>query len=285
MDQLFSKHHIDPINIGRIEVGTETIVDKSKSVKSYLMDYMKSFGNHDVEGIMSVHACYGGTAALFNTIAWMQSEAWDGRLGLVVMSDIAVYEDGSSRSTAGSGAVALLISPDAPLVMEPIRSTHMIHEYDFYKPFMNSEYPVVNGQTSVKTYISCLVNCYKLLKSKYKSIDKSSISLKDFDQVVFHAPFFKQVKKSFFNLCHQDMYDCVMKQTRQQHDVRQHSSGQPEERGYSRKQRLQDPRRPFSQTFQREVRVRHHILSRDRQHLHGFSLPWSCVLPVPQQYL
>ena len=41
-----------------------------------------------------------------------------GRLAIVVAADIAVYAAGSARSTGGAGAVAMLIGPNAPLVME-----------------------------------------------------------------------------------------------------------------------------------------------------------------------
>jgi hydroxymethylglutaryl-CoA synthase len=34
-------NNIDPKSIGRLEIGTETLVDKSKSVKTFLMDYFK----------------------------------------------------------------------------------------------------------------------------------------------------------------------------------------------------------------------------------------------------
>merc|ERR1711946_119396 len=77
--------------IGRLEVGTETIIDKSKSVKSVLMQLFKSSGNTDVEGVDTTNACYGGTSALLNAVSWVQSHTWDGRLALVVAGDIAVY--------------------------------------------------------------------------------------------------------------------------------------------------------------------------------------------------
>lgn len=44
---------------------------------------------------------------------------WDGRYALVVCGDIAVYEAGPARPTGGCGAVAVLVGPDAPLVLEP----------------------------------------------------------------------------------------------------------------------------------------------------------------------
>ena len=49
-----NKYKIDPKQIGRLDVGTETIIDKSKSVKTVLMDLFASHGNTDIEGIDSV---------------------------------------------------------------------------------------------------------------------------------------------------------------------------------------------------------------------------------------
>ena len=35
-------------------------------------------GNADIEGVDCINACYGGTAALFNAVNWIESSAWDG---------------------------------------------------------------------------------------------------------------------------------------------------------------------------------------------------------------
>ena len=35
-------------------------------------------GNTDIEGVDCINACYGGTAALFNAINWIESSSWDG---------------------------------------------------------------------------------------------------------------------------------------------------------------------------------------------------------------
>ena len=54
--QLFEKYNIDPKDIGRLEVGTETLIDKSKSSKTVLM---RLFGdNSDVEGKKSYNNTY-----------------------------------------------------------------------------------------------------------------------------------------------------------------------------------------------------------------------------------
>jgi hydroxymethylglutaryl-CoA synthase len=82
------------------------------------MDLFGPAGNHDVEGIDNKNACYGSTAALFNCINWIQSESWDGRNAILMCGDIAIYAEGSARPAGGMGACAMLIGPDAPLVVE-----------------------------------------------------------------------------------------------------------------------------------------------------------------------
>lgn len=108
--------------IGRLEVGTETILDKSKSVKTVLMQLFKPSGNTDIEGVDTTNACYGGTAALFNAINWIQSQFWDGRYAIVVAGDVAVYPPGPARPTGGAGAVAMLVGPKAPITFNKGRS-------------------------------------------------------------------------------------------------------------------------------------------------------------------
>lgn len=42
----------------------------------------------------------------------------------------------------------------------------MQHAYDFYKPDMASEYPVVNGKLSIQCYLSALDRCYSVYRKK-----------------------------------------------------------------------------------------------------------------------
>lgn len=112
------KYNVDPKSIGRLDVGTETIIDKAKSVKTVLMRLFEEAGNHDIEGVDSINACYGSTAAVFNAINWIESSSWDGRNAIVFAGDIAIYGEGSARPAGGAGACAMLIGPNAPLVFE-----------------------------------------------------------------------------------------------------------------------------------------------------------------------
>lgn len=63
-----------------------------------------------------------------------------GRFGIVVSADIAVYPKGPARPTGGVGAIAMLIGPNAPLVVDPVRSSFMDDAYDFYKPVPSNSY-------------------------------------------------------------------------------------------------------------------------------------------------
>lgn len=204
--RLLERYSIKPQDIGRLEVGTETIIDKSKSVKSVLMQLFEPHGCTDIEGADTTNACYGGTAALFNAVSWVESSAWDGRLALVVAADNAVYSVGSARPTGGAGAIAMLIGPDAPVVMDRgVRASCMRHVYDFYKPDLKSEYPVVDGQLSIQCYLNALDNCYAKYREKTQLKNPNeNVSLASFDSFLFHSPYCKLVQKSFARIAFLD---------------------------------------------------------------------------------
>lgn len=203
--KLLERYGVSHSQIGRLEVGTETIIDKSKSVKSVLMQLFEPHGVTDLEGIDTTNACYGGTAALFNALAWIESSSWNGRYALVVAADIAVYAKGSARPTGGAGAIAMLVGPNAPLVVDRgLRSVYMKHAYDFYKPDLSSEYPTVDGKLSIQCYLSSLDRCYQVYCEKVEKLCNKHVSLEDFDAVLFHSPYCKLVQKSLARLALND---------------------------------------------------------------------------------
>ena len=223
VSNLLKNYEIDTNSIGRLEVGTETLLDKSKSVKTVLMQL---FGdNTNIEGVDTVNACYGGTNALFNTVNWIESSAWDGRDAIVVAGDIALYAKGNARPTGGAGAVAFLIGPDAPIVLEPgLRGSYMQHAYDFYKPDLTSEYPYVDGHYSVNCYTKALDSAYRAYNKREAHLAKLAQNgtnghangngaaeagpvktpLDRFDYMAFHAPTCKLVQKSYARLLYDD---------------------------------------------------------------------------------
>ena len=204
---LLKKYKIPTSSIGRIDVGTETLIDKAKAVKTVLMDLFPD--NTDIEGIDSKNACYGGTAALFNAVNWIESSSWDGRYAIVVAGDIAIYAEGGARPVGGAGAVAMLIGPNAPLVLESVHGTHMANVYDFYKPHLSSEYPEVDGPLTQTSYPGALERSYDAFRTKESKRlggkgDKGDVSLDDFDYVCFHSPYGKLVQKGFARLMYND---------------------------------------------------------------------------------
>lgn len=234
VSSLMRKYSISPASIGRLEVGTETLLDKSKSVKTVLMQLFTACGNTNVEGVDTINACYGGTNALFNAVNWIESRAWDGRDALVVAGDIAVYSKGPARPTGGAGAVAMLVGANAPIVVEPRRrGSYMQHVYDFYKPDLSSEYPVVDGKLSNECYTRALDACYSAYSKAQadgmingdignngevnghvngeicETIQESEVirpasGLDEFDYMCFHTPNCKLVAKSYARLLYND---------------------------------------------------------------------------------
>lgn len=77
---------------------------------------------------------------------------------------------------------------------------HMEHAYDFYKPDLSSEYPVVDGKLSIQCYLSSLDKCYQQFADKASKADGSKFSLQVCDYVLFHSPFTKLVAKSLARL-------------------------------------------------------------------------------------
>ncbi|KAI7861538.1 putative 3-hydroxy-3-methylglutaryl coenzyme A synthase [Spinellus fusiger] len=203
---LMEKYNIDYNNIGRLEVGTETIIDKSKAVKTTLMTLFAEHGNYEIEGIDTTNACYGGFSAFSNAVNWIESSAWDGRYAIVIAGDLALYATGAARPTSGAGVVAMLLGKDAPIVVERgLRSTHMEHAYDFYKPDMHSEYPIVDGKFSNLCYLRAFDACYsRYMKRLSKSLNKEIASMEDVDYVVCHSPYAKLVTKSFARASYND---------------------------------------------------------------------------------
>ena len=202
------------------------------------MQLFEKSGNTNIEGVDTVNACYGGTNALFNSINWVESSAWDGRDAIVVAGDIALYKKGNARPTGGAGCVAMLIGPDAPLAFEPgLRGTYITHAYDFYKPDLTSEYPVVDGHYSIRCYTEAVDQCYRSYnerEAKFHSRHTNGTTngvgahkelespLDRFDHICFHAPTCKLVSKSYGRLLYNDfladpsnpIFDSVPKELR-----------------------------------------------------------------------
>ncbi len=147
--RLFARGGVDPSRIGYMAVGTETGIDHSKPVASYV---------HGLLGLPAAcrvfdtkHACFGGTAALMGAVEWIASGAARGRCALVICSDIARYALGSpGEPTQGAGAVALLVTERPGLVELEVghTGTYARDVHDFWRPISRRD-ALVDGHYSV----------------------------------------------------------------------------------------------------------------------------------------
>ena len=168
----------------------------------------------------------GGTNAVFSSLNWIESSAWDGRDAIVLAGDIALYKKGNARPTGGAGCVAMLIGPDAPLAFEAgLRGSYITHAYDFYKPDLTSEYPYVDGQFSLRCYTEAVDACYKAYNAREKTLksqanghvytngngvhkeEEEKAPIDRFDYMAFHAPTCKLVSKSYARLLYNDFLE------------------------------------------------------------------------------
>ncbi|PYH42840.1 hydroxymethylglutaryl-CoA synthase [Aspergillus saccharolyticus JOP 1030-1] len=177
--------------------------------------------NPDIEGVDTSNACYGGTAALFAAVAWLESSAWDGRDAIVVCGDIAAYrrEDAAARPTGGAGCVAMLIGAEAPVCLAGPRASYMRHAWDFFKADFAREGPFVDGPGSGRCYLEAVDACYrswceKVLREEgeEEGAEQSGpgtggrqVGIDAFDYFLFHAPNCKQVAKAYARLLWNDL--------------------------------------------------------------------------------
>lgn len=58
-----------------------------------------------------------------------------------------------------------------------LRGTHMENVYDFYKPNLASEYPLVDGKLSIQCYMRALDRCYAAYRKKIQNQWKKGTGL------------------------------------------------------------------------------------------------------------
>lgn len=209
--------------IGRIDVGTESIVDRSKSMKSYVMDIFERYGDGEanIEGVDQYNACYGGQAAGLAVLSWVESDRWDGRYGIAVATDISEAHP-FFIAFVGAATTATLFFPDAPLAHHSQRATCVLHRLDFCKPVgWHDMAPVTDGKYSVECYLDALDSCYKTLRKKLNNREIFNIT----DYNVFHTGGgYHIVKKAFERLLRNERPDCRGEERTELTEARLHPS-------------------------------------------------------------
>ena len=205
--KIMQRNKLSPEDIGRLYVSTESAFDESKAMNSYVIGMLEQvYGQGAFEhcgGVETKFACVSGSYALYDNTNWIRAGEAEGKAALVVVSDIAKYDMGSSgEMTQGAGAVVMLLN-DSPrlLTFDPkVTSTSIKDEYDFYRPF-GKETPIVHGQYSNLLYMIQVRKALETYKKKVISsglinIEPGETILDHMDYIHMHLPYSNMGKKA-----------------------------------------------------------------------------------------
>jgi len=191
--RVMQKNKLTPDEIGRLYVATESAFDESKAMNSYVIGMLEQVYGKDTfghcGGIECKFACVSGSYALYDNTNWIRAGEAEGKHALVVVSDIAKYDLGSSGEvTQGAGAIAMLLNENPRLLsFDPkVTSTSIKNEYDFYRPF-GKETPIVHGQYSNLLYLIQVKNA--LIDYKRRVKETGLIKLKDGETILDHVDY------------------------------------------------------------------------------------------------
>ncbi|WP_426432025.1 hydroxymethylglutaryl-CoA synthase family protein [Winogradskyella sp. HB-48] len=139
---LITQNNIDPNEIGRVYLGTESAIDGSKPTATYAVEIVenelaktygeRSFKHCDV--LDMTFACVGAVDALHNSIDWVKQDV--NRKAVVIASDLSKYDINSTGEyTQGAGAVAVLVSHNPSIIeINNVWGVASKSEGDFFKP-------------------------------------------------------------------------------------------------------------------------------------------------------
>lgn len=198
--KLLQKNNIEPKHVGKIYIGTESGVDESKAIGTYILGMMERvYGQGSFEECATVEfkfACIGTTHALENVSYWVNAlHPNDPRVGIVIASDIAKYDLNSpGEYTQGAGSVAMLVKKNPRiLAFEPNIGVFTKNENDFYRPIGEST-AVVHGKHSNACYMAAMKSA--LTSYERKAIRRGVITLKNgeclsdhISHMIFHIPY------------------------------------------------------------------------------------------------
>jgi len=209
--RLIDDYGINPNEINRIYLGTESALDSSKPTVTLAIkmveDVLSSrygddrlFKNCDALDV--IFACIGGVDALQNALDYVRVNP--GKKAIVIASDYAKYELSSGGEyTQGGGAVAMLISSKPDLLeIKNNWGVGMESVYDFFKPRriidnkieIFSEEPVFDGQYSNECYKDRIREAYLNFKDEKGTSDNV---FEDWKYIIFHLPYAFHGKRIF----------------------------------------------------------------------------------------
>jgi hydroxymethylglutaryl-CoA synthase len=216
LTKLIVDHKIKLDEIARIYVGTESAIDSSKPISSFLVALMEQkFGENtlsECDVVDFTFACIGGVDALQNCIDFVQLNP--SKKAIVVTTDFAKYDlNSTGEYTQGAGALAMLITSKPRIIaFENNWATSTKGVFDFFKPYrtisktaltgnatndpwfenleneieIHKDQPVFDGQYSNQCYLDRTRDAYfsfKKLKNNSETVYES------WKSIVMHLPY------------------------------------------------------------------------------------------------
>ncbi|KAA0128154.1 hydroxymethylglutaryl-CoA synthase family protein [Chryseobacterium sp. SN22] len=219
--KLISDYQLNPKEIARIYLGTESALDAAKPTASYAMQMVEQtleaeFGTRvfrSCDVVDMTFACIGAVDALHNSLDFVRANP--DKKAVVIASDYAKYELASSGEyTQGGGAVAVLISSKPDLLeIENHWGVATESVFDFFKPRRHfqkenlanapesfpdkievfTDEPVFDGQYSNQCYQDRIREAY----NHYKEITGRQKPYEHWKYLIFHLPYAFHGKRVF----------------------------------------------------------------------------------------
>lgn len=216
LTKLIVENDINLSEISRIYVGTESAIDSSKPIASYLINLIEQKFGEDILSECDVvdftFACIGGVDALQNCIDFVTLNP--NKKAIVVTTDFAKYDlNSTGEYTQGAGALAMLISPNPRIIaFENKWATSTKGVFDFFKPYrtiskneltgdennlpwfenleseieIHKDQPVFDGQYSNQCYMDRTKAAY----FSFKKIKNTSETVyNSWKSIIMHLPY------------------------------------------------------------------------------------------------
>ncbi|MFC6904000.1 hydroxymethylglutaryl-CoA synthase [Halalkalicoccus tibetensis] len=223
--RLMEHEGLEPEDIGRIDVATESSFDNSKPVSTYIAGCLEGVYDgkfsHANKGERKF-ACVAGTQSIDDAYNWIKAGRNRGRSALVIATDTALYaRNDPGEATQGAGAVAMLISEDPELVsLSTEQGYGSADETDFLKP--NQQFPSVDGKRSVQVYLARMREALE----DFEGV-AGRARTEDFAYIPFHTPFPGMVRKAaLFG------YRRMIRDTQQEEELADEIGRQPREEAF-----------------------------------------------------
>lgn len=216
LTRLIEDNDINLSEIARIYVGTESSIDSSKPIASFLLSLMEEKFGPDLlaecDAVDFTFACIAGVDALQNCLDFIRLHPE--KKAIVVTTDIAKYDlNSTGEYTQGAGALAMLITSNPKIIaFENNWATSSKGVFDFFKPYrtiakseitgnaanepwhenleseieIHKEQPVFDGQYSNQCYMDRTRNAYfsfKKLKNTLETVYNS------WESIIMHLPY------------------------------------------------------------------------------------------------